>query len=160
MTSKRRPGTASSRSPTMPSTRTPLSRAPRRALSTARRERSTAVTDLAPASAALIAMKPLPVHTSSAVPPRSCARRRMTAASRWVSERGRNTPGNLRIRTIAATDYPMTEPSMPTAAELRDAFDAPAPLTLGLEEELMLLDRGTFDLLPRAAEVVDAAGDD
>jgi len=54
----------------------------------------------------------------------------------------------------------MTEPSMPTAAELRDAFDAPEPLTLGLEEELMLLDRETLDLLPRAAEVVDAAGDD
>ena len=48
----------------------------------------------------------------------------------------------------------------PTAAELRTAFDAPEPLTLGLEEELMLLDRETLDLLPRAAEVIDAAGDD
>jgi carboxylate-amine ligase len=47
----------------------------------------------------------------------------------------------------------------PTADELRAAFDAPEPLTLGLEEELMLLDPGTLDLLPRAAEVIDAAGD-
>ena len=47
----------------------------------------------------------------------------------------------------------------PTAADLRDAFDAPAPLTLGIEEELMLLDPETLDLLPRAAAVVEAAGD-
>ena len=47
----------------------------------------------------------------------------------------------------------------PTAADLRHAFDAPAPLTLGIEEELMLLDPETLDLLPRAAEVVEAAGD-
>jgi len=47
----------------------------------------------------------------------------------------------------------------PTAADLRRAFDAPAPLTLGIEEELMLLDPETLDLLPRAAEVVEAAGD-
>ena len=37
-----------------------------------------------------------------------------------------------------------------TAAALRAAFDAPEPLTLGLEEELMLLDPETLDLLPRA----------
>jgi carboxylate-amine ligase len=54
----------------------------------------------------------------------------------------------------------MTPPTTPTAAELRAAFDAPAPLTLGLEEELMLLDPATLDLLPRAREVVDAARDD
>ncbi len=47
-----------------------------------------------------------------------------------------------------------------SAADLRQAFDAPAPLTLGLEEELMLLDRETLDLLPRAAEVIGAAADD
>ena len=33
----------------------------------------------------------------------------------------------------------IAEPT-PTAADLRAAFDAPEPLTLGLEEELMLLD--------------------
>ena len=48
----------------------------------------------------------------------------------------------------------------PTAADLRAAFDAPEPLTLGLEEELMLLDAETLDLLPRAAEVVEAAADE
>ena len=53
----------------------------------------------------------------------------------------------------------MTPPRMPTAAELRAAFDAPAPLTVGLEEELMLLDPETLDLLPRAREVIDAAAD-
>ena len=51
------------------------------------------------------------------------------------------------------------EPTPPSADDLRAAFDAPEPLTLGLEEELMLLDPETLDLLPRAAEVVDAARD-
>ena len=46
---------------------------------------------------------------------------------------------------------PMTLEPIPTADELRTAFDAPAPLTVGLEEELMLLDPETLDLLPRAA---------
>jgi len=53
----------------------------------------------------------------------------------------------------------IAEPT-PTAADLRAAFEAPEPLTLGLEEELMLLDRETLDLLPRAKEVVAAAADD
>jgi carboxylate-amine ligase len=42
----------------------------------------------------------------------------------------------------------------PTPAQLRAAFDAPAPLTVGLEEELMLLDPETLDLLPRALDVL------
>ena len=54
----------------------------------------------------------------------------------------------------------MTSARIHTAADLRNAFDAPEPLTLGLEEELMLLDPDTLDLLPRAAEVVDAAADE
>jgi glutamate---cysteine ligase / carboxylate-amine ligase len=53
----------------------------------------------------------------------------------------------------------MTAEPTPTAADLRAAFDAPEPLTLGLEEELMLLDPATLDLLPRAADVVEPAGD-
>jgi carboxylate-amine ligase len=53
-----------------------------------------------------------------------------------------------------------TAPTPPTAAELRAAFDAPAPLTLGLEEELMLLDPESLDLLPRASEVVERASDE
>ena len=50
--------------------------------------------------------------------------------------------------------------SPPTAADLRAVFDAAEDGTVGLEEELMLLDAGTLDLAPRAGEVVDAhAGD-
>ncbi len=56
--------------------------------------------------------------------------------------------------------YPMISEPTPTAAELRTTFDAPEPLTLGIEEELMLLDPETLDLLPRAAEVVEAAADE
>jgi glutamate---cysteine ligase / carboxylate-amine ligase len=54
----------------------------------------------------------------------------------------------------------MTLEPTPTAAALRAAFDAPEPLTLGIEEELMLLDRETLDLLPRAAEVVEPSRDE
>jgi carboxylate-amine ligase len=55
--------------------------------------------------------------------------------------------------------YPMTAEPTPTADDLRAAFDAPEPLTVGIEEELMLLDPETLDLLPRAAELVAAADD-
>jgi carboxylate-amine ligase len=54
----------------------------------------------------------------------------------------------------------MASSSPLTAAQLRDAFDAPAPLTVGLEEELMLLDGETLDLLPRASDVLAVVGDD
>jgi carboxylate-amine ligase len=47
-----------------------------------------------------------------------------------------------------------------TAAALRAAFDAPEPLTVGAEEELMLLDPETLDLAPRAPEVLEALGGD
>jgi glutamate---cysteine ligase / carboxylate-amine ligase len=50
--------------------------------------------------------------------------------------------------------------SLPTAAELRAAFDRHERVTVGLEEELMLLDPETLDLAPRAADVVDAFGGD
>src|SRR4051812_32257938 len=43
---------------------------------------------------------------------------------------------------------------------LRARFDAPAPMTIGVEEELMLLDARTLDLAPRAREVLDALGGD
>jgi carboxylate-amine ligase len=49
--------------------------------------------------------------------------------------------------------------SLPTADELRAAFDAHEETTVGLEEELMLLEPETLDLAPRAHEVVAAAGD-
>ena len=54
----------------------------------------------------------------------------------------------------------MDPSSPPTAAALRAAFDAPAPLTVGLEEELMLLDPSTLDLLPRACDVLDLVSGD
>jgi glutamate---cysteine ligase / carboxylate-amine ligase len=54
----------------------------------------------------------------------------------------------------------MSSEPPPTGAELRAAFDAPAPLTVGIEEELMLLDPETLDLVPRAGEVLDRAGGD
>src|SRR3954447_16744202 len=159
MTSKRSSPTASRRSPRRASTRTPFSRALSRTVQTARCDTSTAVTDRAPARAALIATAPEPVHRSSTRPPRRRGCRCAAAASIQVSLRGRKTPGSLAIRTMPAQPYPLTTPMTPTAADLRAAFDAPEPLTLGLEEELMLLDAETLDLLPRAAEVVEAADD-
>jgi glutamate---cysteine ligase / carboxylate-amine ligase len=39
-------------------------------------------------------------------------------------------------------------------ANVRDAFEGDAPMTVGLEEELMLLDHETLDLAPRAAAVL------
>ncbi len=42
----------------------------------------------------------------------------------------------------------------PSAADLRRAFDVPAPMTVGLEEEVMLLHPVTLDLLPRAGDVL------
>jgi carboxylate-amine ligase len=45
---------------------------------------------------------------------------------------------------------------LPLETDLRASFDAPAPLTVGVEEELMLLDAATLDLAPRAPEVIAA----
>ncbi|MCU1353120.1 MAG: glutamate--cysteine ligase [Acidimicrobiales bacterium] len=42
---------------------------------------------------------------------------------------------------------------------LREVFDAPAPFTIGLEEEVLLLDRHTLAPAPVAREVVRAAAD-
>jgi carboxylate-amine ligase len=44
-----------------------------------------------------------------------------------------------------------------TAAELRAVFDAPEPLTIGLEEEVMLLDPATLDLAPVAQRLARGA---
>jgi carboxylate-amine ligase len=46
-----------------------------------------------------------------------------------------------------------------TADALRAAFTTPTPLTVGLEEELMVLHPETLDLVPLADELVAAAGD-
>jgi carboxylate-amine ligase len=48
----------------------------------------------------------------------------------------------------------------PDAGELRAAFDRPRPLTVGLEEELMLLDPASGDLVPASAQALELlAGD-
>jgi carboxylate-amine ligase len=54
----------------------------------------------------------------------------------------------------------MSSPSLPTADTLRAAFERPGPPTVGLEEELMVLDPETLDLVPRAAEVLGALDGD
>jgi len=43
------------------------------------------------------------------------------------------------------------------AEELRALFDEPSPITVGIEEEAMLLDAGTLDLAPVGIDVVAAA---
>jgi carboxylate-amine ligase len=43
---------------------------------------------------------------------------------------------------------------------VRDAFDTPSPVTVGLEEELMLLDAETLDLAPHAAAAIELLGGD
>jgi glutamate---cysteine ligase / carboxylate-amine ligase len=50
-------------------------------------------------------------------------------------------------------------PRTPGIPQLRAAFDAPSPLTVGIEEEVVLLDPATLDLLPRAPEVVARAAE-
>ena len=42
-----------------------------------------------------------------------------------------------------------------TEDELRAIFDAPQPLTVGLEEEVMLVDPASLDLAPIARELLD-----
>jgi carboxylate-amine ligase len=48
----------------------------------------------------------------------------------------------------------------PDADELRAIFDAPAPFTVGIEEELMLLDPDTLDLVPVGEELKRRVADD
>jgi carboxylate-amine ligase len=54
-----------------------------------------------------------------------------------------------------ATQTPLTD-----ARTLRATFDAVEPLTVGIEEELMLLDPQTLDLAPVAPQVLDRLGGD
>jgi carboxylate-amine ligase len=42
-----------------------------------------------------------------------------------------------------------------TADSIRAAFDTPGPLTVGIEEELMLVDPATLDLAPKATELLE-----
>jgi carboxylate-amine ligase len=63
--------------------------------------------------------------------------------------------GDDRSVPSAATD----EPSVLDADALRAAFDATPPLTVGLEEEVLLLDPATWLPVPEAHDVVVAADD-
>ena len=49
----------------------------------------------------------------------------------------------------------MTQQDTRSAAAIRAAFDDPAPLTVGIEEELMLVDPATLDLTPRATDLIE-----
>ena len=51
-------------------------------------------------------------------------------------------------------------PADVTPEALRAAFEPPSAMTVGVEEELMLVDARTFELAPRAHEVLAAAGGD
>jgi carboxylate-amine ligase len=53
-----------------------------------------------------------------------------------------------------------TSNQLPTAAELRARFDAAPPYTVGIEDEVLVLDPDTLELAPRANEVLEAAGED
>jgi carboxylate-amine ligase len=55
---------------------------------------------------------------------------------------------------------PAAHPAALTPEALRAAFEEPAPMTVGIEEELMLLDAHSLDLAPRAPEVLAATGGD
>ena len=57
------------------------------------------------------------------------------------------------------TSYPDTGDETPGADAIRKRFDGIEPLTVGLEEEVMLVDAESLDLLPRAEEVVERAAD-
>ena len=54
----------------------------------------------------------------------------------------------------------MMSGAVTSQTDLRALFDAPAPLTVGVEEELMLLDPRTLDLAPRAGEALAAVEGD
>jgi len=54
----------------------------------------------------------------------------------------------------------MTSNPPPTAAEVRARFDAAPAYTVGIEDEVMVLDPETHELAPRAREVLARAGGD
>ena len=54
----------------------------------------------------------------------------------------------------------VTPNQSPTAAELRARFDAAPAYTIGIEDEVMVLDPDTLELAPRASEVLAQVGGD
>lgn len=62
---------------------------------------------------------------------------------------------------LSAPERRPAPPGTPTAATLRAAFDVPRPdLTVGVEEELMLLDARTLELVPDCRRLLGAAHGD
>jgi len=55
---------------------------------------------------------------------------------------------------------PATQPTDLTADALRAAFEVPSAMTVGIEEELMVIDARSLDLAPRAPELLAATGGD
>ena len=139
--------------PAAPRMRVSFSRALSRAVETARRETSTAVTSRAPRIAAAIASSPLPVHRSSTEARGGSVCSRSCSASSHVSLVGLEYAGQRSDRWPARS---AGECPAPTASRKRRRR-ACAPRstrrprsTVGVEEELMLLDPATLDLAPRA----------
>src|SRR5215218_7512596 len=58
------------------------------------------------------------------------------------------------MRTERAMPATLRLQPPPSAAELRATFDAVEPFTVGLEEEVMLLDWTSLDLAPLASDVL------
>jgi carboxylate-amine ligase len=60
------------------------------------------------------------------------------------------------MRMVSHSHIP--RPDLPNEEQLRSVFDRPAAPTVGIEEELMLLDPATLDLTPRAPEILAMVG--
>jgi len=63
---------------------------------------------------------------------------------------------NRAAELLALASSPAWPPRPPLTVEaIRRAFEHPQPFTLGLEEELMVVDPGTLDLVPSADEALE-----
>jgi glutamate---cysteine ligase / carboxylate-amine ligase len=62
--------------------------------------------------------------------------------------------------TVPSSRGTATQPTDLTPDALRAAFEVPSAMTVGIEEELMLLDAHSLDLAPRSPEVLAATGGD
>ena len=76
-----------------------------------------------------------------------------------MSERGSNTPGSVRIFTCGQIPG-VGRGQSPDVAALRAPFDAHSAMTVGIEEELLICDPATLDLVPLAAELLLRLPDD
>ena len=61
---------------------------------------------------------------------------------------------------MSARQSAQPEFTAPTPESIRRAFDSPTPLTIGAEEELMLVDPGSRDLAPVAEALLECTGGD